>query len=936
MRRRLPFNVLMALLFSLVVLSVGGIIGMLAYEQQRNLSLAAIADVFARSLRESQSELANTYVPVQAQIALLAASLTRSAKIDEQIPLLAQLLESSPAVGSINIRMPQEAQLTLTPLPHAAARQQASAPPQAAYRLENSNPAGRSIRFFDSRLQLLDVPQVMMAQSMPPQETSLPVQQAVVTPAGALVIQANIALGNLSAIVAQLRATPSTQLALFDQSGHLLAASPGMGLESHSGSLTSKDSPAATLRAMNLPILAAVLEQPQRGVVFTYDSDGSAWQALAQTSEVAPGLATLTVMAAPHDEILAGARDLLQHSLWAILIGMGVTIPLIWWLAHLMTDTLRRMADTAAQMRDFRFTEKLPRSFVLELDVIARTMQQMQETIQRFLDISARLAAERQYDRLLEEIVAETMAAAHASAGAVYLFEAEQRLQPMAWKKIGGKAPLPPALIAPRLCPPFETALAQSNPLQISLSPARQDPGLEWLSAWFPGQTIELLLVPLRNRSRENLGILLLARGATEGAYDADLIAFIDALSGTMAITIEKQTLLTGRKALLDGVIRMIAGAIDARSPYTSAHCQRVPELVALLATAAAEHPSSPYRDAVPFNDITRETLHLAAWLHDCGKLFVPDYIADKAVKLEAVYNRIHEIRTRFEVLKRDAEIAYWRDLAQGGDAKTLQEKMQNAWQELDTDYAFIAECNLGERKLDEHDIVRLEQIGRRTWFRTLDDRIGISTLERLRKESVPPRALPAPEHLMADRLEHFIDAQANADPASTKETRLHMTRPRHHLNLGELYSLSVRSGTLTNEERYLINAHILGTIAMLSTLPFPAELASVPEIAGSHHEHLDGSGYPFGKRAEDLPLAARMIAIADVYEALTATDRPYKPGLTIDDALAIMADMAARQHLDPELFELFVRADIPATYATTQTAANDPEPASPRARTNS
>lgn len=142
------------------------------------------------------------------------------------------------------------------------------------------------------------------------------------------------------------------------------------------------------------------------------------------------------------------------------------------------------------------------------------------------------------------------------------------------------------------------------------------------------------------------------------------------------------------------------------------------------------------------------------------------------------------------------------------------------------------------------------------------------------------------------------------------------MPRPRHRLNLGELYCLSVKSGTLTPEERYLINAHVLGTIAMLSTLPFPPELSSVPEAAGSHHEHLDGSGYPCGKQDADLSLAARIIAIADVHEALTASDRPYKPGKSADEALIIMTDMARRRHLDPALFDLFVRAGIPARYA--------------------
>jgi HD-GYP domain-containing protein (c-di-GMP phosphodiesterase class II) len=607
-------------------------------------------------------------------------------------------------------------------------------------------------------------------------------------------------------------------------------------------------------------------------------------------------------------------RELLLPTLQILSLALVPSLPLVWWIARRTTVSLRRLADTAAAIKAFRFPAATPGSHVGEIDALAATMQQMSATIRRFLDIAAHLSAAQHYDRLLDEIVAEAIAEAQAGAGAVYLFGDDRQLQPMAWRRVAGKPPLPPAAVDPARAEVFGNALERPGPSQFVLPPAHTVAGLAWVSGWFPGQYVQVLMVPLRNHTGNRLGLLLLARGAEAGSYAPALVSFIDALSGTMAVTIEKQGLLDSRQALLDGLIRMIAGAIDARSPYTSGHCRRVPELVALLAEAAAKHPASPYRDA-PLDKSAREALHLAAWLHDCGKLFVPDYITDKAVKLETVHNRIHEIRTRFEVLKRDAEIACWRGVAAGGDAAALHRELEAAWQALDADYAFVAACNLGERPLSAADVERLVRIGARTWQRTLDDRIGIAEPERQRKAAVPPRALPALEHLLADRLEHLIDSAPQWDRAG----RHRMPPPRHRLNCGELYCLSVPSGTLTPEERYLINAHILGTIAMLSALPFPPELASVPEVAGSHHEHLDGSGYPAGKRAEELPLAARIIAIADVFEALTARDRPYRPGKTEAEALALMADMARAGHLDPALFELFVQADIPARYAAAQ-----------------
>ena len=913
MRRTYPFHVLTAALFSLVTLAVVGGIGAISYTQQRQLLLAAVTDVFTRSLRESQSELAATYLPVQAQILLLATALREmppSESAERLVPVLARLLESSPSISSIAIQHSPAAQLTLTPLPHAEARRRTDAPAHAAYLLELERPPENSARYFDAALAPLGPSRANQAQRFPVSGPSLKVSHA--TDNGKLILRANISLKNLSAILSRQRATPSTQLAMLNASGHLLATSHGAWPNE------ANDMPAVTLGDMGLPILAAVADQPVRGRIIAMEIEGKHWQTLAETSEIAPGVATLMVMAAPHDEVLAGANQILRQMLSITLFGLGLAMPLIWWLSRRISNSLRRLANAAAAVKAFRFAGESPRSVVREVDALSQAMQQMRVTIQRFLDISARLAAERHYDQLLEEIVDETVAAANAGAGTVYLFEEDRQLRPMAWHWIEGKPPLPPGVVLPQDAPVFAAALIRREPSQMVLSPGHLQFGLEWLGAWFPGQATHLLMVPLRNRSGETLGLLLLARGAKRGSYDEDLVAFINALSGTMAVTIEKQSLLAGRKALLDGVIRMIAGAIDARSPHTSGHCQRVPELVAMLADAAATHPESPYRQA-PLGESAREALHLAAWLHDCGKLFVPDYVTDKSVKLMAVYNRIHEIRTRFEVLKRDAEIGYWRELAGGGDAASLRRELDAAHAALDADFAFVAACNLGDRTLDETDIARLVRIGERSWLRTLDDRIGISELELRIKAGVPARSLPAREHLLADRLEHLVGDYPVAGDNDAKEIRRNMPQPRHRLNLGELHCLGIRSGTLTPEERYLINAHILGTIAMLSTLPFPPELASVPEMAGSHHEHLDGSGYPYGRKAEELSLAARIIAIADVFEALTATDRPYKPGKSDEEALAIMADMARRRHLDPELFDLFVRAGIPARYAATR-----------------
>jgi HD-GYP domain-containing protein (c-di-GMP phosphodiesterase class II) len=413
--------------------------------------------------------------------------------------------------------------------------------------------------------------------------------------------------------------------------------------------------------------------------------------------------------------------------------------------------------------------------------------------------------------------------------------------------------------------------------------------------------------------------MLLLAdwRHPSCGLARPEVAGFLEALSGTAAIALENQSLLEGRKKLLHAVIRMVADAIDAKSPYTGRHCRRVPELARSLAQAADAATEGPFAD-FHLDLADWEALDIAAWLHDCGKLTTPEYVLDKATKLETLYNRIHEIRVRFEVLKRDAEVSYWRGLAQGQDEALLRRERDQAWQSLDGDFAFVAHCNLGTEQISAEDKDRLAAIARRTWQRTLDDRLGLSQMELARKQG--NAILPATEHLLANHPEHLVER----NPGILQDAqKFSMKVPEHLCHLGELHNLSVAHGTLTEEERFKIEEHIIQTITMLANLPFPPDLAAVPEMAGGHHEAMDGSGYPRGLRREQMSVPARIMAIADVFEALTAADRPYKAHLPVAEALAIMARMRDEDKLDGDLFALFLESGVWRDYA----ARHLPEP---------
>jgi len=433
-------------------------------------------------------------------------------------------------------------------------------------------------------------------------------------------------------------------------------------------------------------------------------------------------------------------------------------------------------------------------------------------------------------------------------------------------------------------------------------------------------QNIHVIGIRLHNRHRETVGVLALILNnsdphAEQEPLSAERIAFIKAVSGAAAVSIESQRLQERQKQLLNAFIQLVAGAIDAKSPYTGGHCQRVPELTFMLAKAAEQDQSPQFAHYNPTEE-EWEALHIAAWLHDCGKVTTPEYVVDKATKLETLYDRIHEIRTRFEVLKRDAWINYWQALASGGDEPSLAQQRDARLAELDDDFAFVARSNVGGEAMAEADLQRLDSIARQTWTRTLDDRLGVSWEENKRQATREEQSLPVTERLLADKPEHLFTRNESELIASDNPWGFKLEVPQYKFNRGELYNLSITRGTLTAEERYIINNHIVQTILMLSRLPFPSYLGDIAEIAGGHHERMDGKGYPKRLNRDEMSLAARMMAIADIFEALTASDRPYKRGKTLSEALKIMAGMCLDGHIDPPLFELFMREQVFMQYA--------------------
>jgi HD-GYP domain-containing protein (c-di-GMP phosphodiesterase class II) len=564
--------------------------------------------------------------------------------------------------------------------------------------------------------------------------------------------------------------------------------------------------------------------------------------------------------------------------------------------------------------------------------------QSESDAYRKLIDIGIALSAERDPARLRERILLEAKAFTRADAGTLYL---KNRGRELAFHVVrndtlgiamGGTTGVEIHFPAVELF----TADGEPNMHNVASYCAITgeivnipDAYASWDQLDFSGtkefdkrlgyRSESFLTLPLKNLHGFVIGVLQLINAKDPAGnvipFDASIVPMVSALASQAAVSIDNRLLTEELKHLLDSFIAVIAAAIDTKSPYTGGHCQRVPVLTEMLVRAACESDEGPFASF----DLTEEEwyeLRVACWLHDCGKVVTPEHIVDKATKLEAIYDRIHEIRMRFEVLKRDAEIAMLRGMLAGGSEQELRAAYEAEVAELDEEFAFVGACNVGGEFMAPDKIERLRKIAGRIWTRTLSNRIGISYAERKRRETIPERPLPVQEKLMEDRYDHISSREGQRLSAPGNPWGFTMKAPEREFNLGELYNLSIARGTLTEEDRYKINEHMAQTIVMLESLPWPRHLRRVPEYAGGHHEKMDGSGYPRGLKGEEMSIPARVMAIADIFEALTAADRPYKPPKTLSEAIRIMRFMVKDQHIDPDLFQLFLDSGVYKEYA--------------------
>jgi HD-GYP domain-containing protein (c-di-GMP phosphodiesterase class II) len=489
--------------------------------------------------------------------------------------------------------------------------------------------------------------------------------------------------------------------------------------------------------------------------------------------------------------------------------------------------------------------------------------------------IGAALSKERNIDRLLEAILIAAKNVTHADGGTLYRMIDERKLRFEIFRNdslqiaMGGttgvEIPFAPLELFDDSGAPVQSmvaAYAVHHDCSVSIADAYTEQGFDFSGTKrFDRKTgyrsQSFLTVPMKNHEDDIIGVLQLINAKDK--HTGEVLPFseadqrlVESLASQAAIALTNRLLINHLEQLFESFVGLINAAIDDKSPYTGAHCERVPALTMMLADAVTKCTVGPLKDFT-MSERDRYELKIAGLLHDCGKVTTPVHVVDKATKLQTIFDRIELIDTRFEIVKRDLELKLLR-----GERSSATEQLAD----IDADREFLRCANIGAETMSDADIARVADISKKYVWCDLDG------------------------------------------------------KARDFLTADEITNLTVRAGTLTHEERQIINHHIEVTIQMLEALPWPRYLSNVPQYAGAHHERMDGKGYPRGLTREQMPVQARCMAIADIFEALTAKDRPYKKGKTLSESLAILGKLKLSGHIDPDLFDIFVWHRVYEQYA--------------------
>lgn len=668
--------------------------------------------------------------------------------------------------------------------------------------------------------------------------------------------------------------SPLTQIFVLDQSRHVLFSSSGL--------------------SMPLDKIRSVLRKNRAMGRFAWANGGGSYLASYWTVFMVPhfGVRWIVVRSQSRADVLAPISNFREVFPLLVLLTFFVAVLLSLGQIRRSLIPIEVLREATRKIAAKKFDSRVVIETGDEFEELGDSFNRMAMSLENYLNtmvtlnrIGIALSAEKNNNRLLQLTLEGAKEITGSDGSALYLLEGDSHLRMSVMEsdsrniRLDGTEGIKVSLYdAGRTRNPRDpVAFSVLNGATVNIpdiySSQEFDPSFyRDLDRRTGRDTGAILIVPVKNHENEIVGALQLIKVRKKAPAEATPFSeeeqrLLETLASGAAVALSKNKLIDDFKDLFDSLVELIATAIDSKSPYTGDHCRRVPELTMMLADAVAGMKEGVFRDF----SLSREEMYelkIAALLHDCGKVTTPVHIVDKATRLETIFDRIRLVDTRFEVVKRDVEIASLRKelaaLSEGRVKEIVEERerTKEILSQIDEDRQFIRDSNSGEFVMNEDRRKRIRDIA-------------------LRYRWVGP-----------ERKEESV------------------------LSEDEAYALTFSTGTLTPEERAIVNQHVEVTIKMLESLHYPKSLRNVPLFARSHHEHMDGSGYPGGLTREQIPLQGRIIALADIFEALTARNRPYKRGKTLAEALHILGTMKEDGQIDPDLFDLFIEKKIYIQYA--------------------
>lgn len=358
---------------------------------------------------------------------------------------------------------------------------------------------------------------------------------------------------------------------------------------------------------------------------------------------------------------------------------------------------------------------------------------------------------------------------------------------------------------------------------------------------------------------------------------------------------------------LFDEFVAQVATTVEQGISGQPGHCDRVNSLSTMLLKAASSNRELPFAEFESDPEQIKQ-MRLATYLIECGKISVPNHLFHKASKLEMVYNRIHEVRMRFEVLWRDAEIQYWQELTRTPEnKKILDQWLADQISSIKHDFSFIASCNVGTKIMSEDVIERLSEIGKLKWIRKLDNSLGVS--EGNIDLSGTAGQGPVVERLLTSN-NHYNDVQQITSdvPADIKQD--------NELDKSEIYNLLVESGVHTAQEKNIMNGHFVTSLNILKTLQFPEHLAEVNTYVSYIYEKMNCVSEPETLSEQQQTISSSILCIAEIFASLTSKTAANKKPKTLSQIIATLHTMSIEGRINAHVFKLMLSTGIYETYA--------------------